>query len=297
MPHRIPAGTPSSVAIFLAFMSAVMYGVSDYVGGRASRRSPATAVALMAELVIFAACIVVIPLFESADITGRAVWWGLAAGVTSSLGVVGLYIALARGNMTVVAPVTGVVAAVVPVVTGIMLGERPSGIAIAGIVLATVAVALIGGISGLFSGRSRSNVDAGTVMLAIAVGFAFGLLFVAYDRSGDDTGQWPLLFARFSALPVLVVAYAIQSRGARPRLGRELVLPATVVGLLIAGSNACYLISTRKGLLSVVAVVVAMYPASTICLAAVVDGERATRSQLSGMALAVASLVMVTIGS
>src|SRR5580765_8596010 len=83
MPHRIPAGTPSSVAIFLAFMSAVMYGVSDYVGGRASRRSPATAVALMAELVIFAACIVVIPLFESADITGRAVWWGLAAGVTS----------------------------------------------------------------------------------------------------------------------------------------------------------------------------------------------------------------------
>ena len=54
------------------------------------------------------------PLIESDGPTSRAIWWGFAAGVTTSIGVVGLYVALARGNMTVVAPVTGLVAAIVP---------------------------------------------------------------------------------------------------------------------------------------------------------------------------------------
>jgi drug/metabolite transporter (DMT)-like permease len=286
------------MAIALAFVSAVLYGVSDYVGGRASRRSPATAVALLAEVVVFTLCIVIVPLIESDGPTSRAIWWGLAAGVTSSVGVVGLYVALARGNMTVVAPITGLVAALVPVAVGIATGDRPSPLAVVGIVAAVTAVALIGGIAGMFAGDdSKPVVDAGTVALALGVGFSFGLLFVALDRSGDDAGQWPLLFARFTALPVLVVASLVQFRASRPSLNRQLVLPAAVVGVLIAGSNASYLISTRHGLLSVVAVVVAMYPASTIVLASVIDGERAGRSQLAGMALAAGALVMITTGS
>ena len=105
------------------------------------------------------------------------------------------------------------------------------------------------------------------------------------------------LFARFTALPVLVLAALVQFRRRRPRLERRLVLPAATVGILIAASNATYLISTREGLLSVVAVVVAMYPASTIVLAAMIDGERATRAQFVGMALAAGALVMITAGS
>jgi hypothetical protein len=88
MPHRTATASPAPprgrpdwytipVAIALAFVSAVLYGVSDYVGGRASRRSPATAVALVAELVVFAVCIVVVPLIESDGPTSRAIWWGL----------------------------------------------------------------------------------------------------------------------------------------------------------------------------------------------------------------------------
>jgi drug/metabolite transporter (DMT)-like permease len=285
------------MAVALALVSAVLYGVSDYVGGRASRRSPATAVALVAELVVFTLCIVIIPLIESDGPTSRAIWWGLAAGVTSTVGVVGLYVALARGNMTVVAPVTGIVAAIVPVAVGIATGDRPSPLAVAGIVSAVVAVALIGGIAGMFAGSAGPSVDLGTVAMALGVGFSFGLLFVSLDRTGDDAGQWPLLFARFTALPLLIVAALFQFRRKRPAFGRQLVVPAVIVGVLIALSNASYLISTRKGLLSVVAVVVAMYPASTIVLAALIDGERATRSQVVGMALAAGALVMITTGS
>jgi hypothetical protein len=285
------------VPIALAFVSAMLYGASDYIGGRTSRRSPATAVALGAELVQFALCIVVVPLIESDGPTSRAVWWGLGAGATSTIGVIGLYAALARGNMTMVAPITGVVAAIVPVAVGVLTGDRPSALAIAGIVAAVVAVALIGGVAGMFSGGRKPVIDPGTVALALGVGFSFGLLFVSLDRAGDDSGQWPLLFARFTALPVLLLVALVQFRHSRPSVGRGLVVPAVVIGVLIAGSNATYLISTREGLLSVVAVVVAMYPASTIVLASWVDGERASGAQLAGMALAAAALVMITTGS
>lgn len=286
------------MAIALALISAVMYGVSDFVGGRASRRLPATAVALAGELVILVVCLLTIPLIESGNPTSDAVWWGLLAGATGSIAIVGLYVALARGNMTVVAPVTGIVAAVVPVFVGIGLGERPSAIAVVGIVLAVVAVALIGGIVELLApSEPRPVISAGTIVIAAAVGFGFGLLFVALAQTDDDSGLWPLMFARFTGVPVLVIAYAVQRRGSSRPSGRDLAIPGIAIGLLIAGSNVSYLVATREGLLSVVAVVVAMYPASTILLAALIDGERATRWQLAGMGLAAAALVMITTGS
>jgi drug/metabolite transporter (DMT)-like permease len=256
-------------------------------------------VAFGSEVVLFVVCIIVVPLLETDAPPGDAIWWGLVAGVAGSLGIVGLYVALARGNMTVVAPVTGVVAAVVPVAVGVLTGERPSLLAVAGIVITVVAVALIGGLAGMFGRHSaRPAIHPQTVMIAIGVGFAFGLLFAALAQTDSDSGQWPLLFARFTSLPVLAVAFTIQVGRQNPlAFGSALILPAAVIGLLIAGSNVTYLVSTREGLLSVVAVVVAMYPASTILLASVIDGERATRWQLAGMALAAAALVMITIGS
>jgi drug/metabolite transporter (DMT)-like permease len=287
-----------AVAIALALISAVMYGVSDFVGGRASRRHPATAVALAGELVILLVCLACVPLVESSEPTAEALWWGLVAGATSSVAIVGLYVALARGNMTVVAPVTGIVAAVVPVIAGVAMGERPSALAVVGIVVAIVAVGLIGGVAELLgSSGSRPAIAAGTVLLAAAVGFGFGLLFIALAQPGEDTGLWPLLFARFTGVPVLVVAYWMQRRRTTEPISRGLIVPGAVIGLLIAGSNVSYLLSTREGLLSIVAVVVAMYPASTICLASVIDGERATRWQITGMATAVVALVMITSAS
>ncbi|MGE3194856.1 MAG: EamA family transporter, partial [Microbacteriaceae bacterium] len=139
------------MAIVFSLVSALMYGVSDFVGGRASRRVAPVAVALVAEVAMLPIALVVIPLVEDAGPPSSAAVWGVVAGLSGSVGVVGLYIALARGNMTVVAPVTGVVAAIVPVLTGVVLGERPGPAAVVGIVLAIAAVALIGGVAHLLA--------------------------------------------------------------------------------------------------------------------------------------------------
>ena len=276
----------------LALGSALVYGVSDYVGGRVSRRSAPVVIALVAEVSLFMVMLVVVPLVETSTPSDAAVWWGVAGGLAGSSGVLGLYIALARGNMTVVAPITGVVAAALPVIVGVALGERPTGLSSAGIVAALVAVLLIGGIVGV------SHVDVSTVVLAAVVGAAFGMLFVAYSRTGDDAGLWPLLTARFGATPLLVVAFVVMRRGRRSvRWERTAALPGVVIGLLIGVANGLYLLAARRGMLSVVAVLVALYPASTVALASVLDGERASRSQLAGMGLAVAAVTMITLGA
>jgi drug/metabolite transporter (DMT)-like permease len=294
------------VAIVLALASAIMYGTSDYLGGRASRRVAPVALALFAEAVILPLCLVVIPLIEDDAAPRSAVVWGLLAGFMGSVAVIGLYVALARGNMTVVAPITGVVSAVVPVIVGIATGERPGAVALGGIVVAMVAVALVGGLARAFGGRvSHPVISPGTLALAVAVGVGFGLLFVAFSRTGEDSGLWSLLFARFTGLPVLMLAYVLYRRGAFNRAGeampavpidRALVLPGLTVGTLVVLGNGTYVLSTREDLLSVVAVVVSMYPAATVGWAALLDGERAARSQVVGMVLAAGALAMITLG-
>jgi drug/metabolite transporter (DMT)-like permease len=281
-----------SVAMLLALGSALVYGVSDYVGGRASRRSAPVVVALLAEVSLLALMLVVVPLVERSAPSDAAVWWGVAGGLAGSAGVLGLYVALARGNMTVVAPITGVVAAALPVIVGVALGERPGGLAAVGILAALIAVLLIGGIVG------ASHVEVSTVLLAAVVGAAFGMLFVAYSRTGDDAGLWPLLSARFGATPLLIVAFVVmRRRGQSVRFERSAVGPGVIIGVLIGLANGLYLLAARRGMLSVVAVLVALYPASTVALASVLDGERASRSQSVGMVLAVAAVTMITVGA
>jgi len=280
------------MVIVLALGSAVVYGISDYVGGRASRHRSPIVIALAAELVILAITAVVVPVVGQSGPTESAVWWGIVGGIAGSGGVLGLYACLSRGNMTVVAPVTGIVAALVPVAVGVGLGERPGVTASVGIVLAIVAVALIGGIVGV----GHQPVAARTVLAACGVGSGFGLLFVAYSRTGEDAGLWPLLMSRAGATPLLVGAFVLaRRRGDVSLAGVNVVLPGVTIGVLVLAANGLYLVAARDGLLSVVAVLVALYPASTVALAAWLDHERPSRWQGAGMVAAAIAVTLITV--
>ncbi len=282
------------MAIALALISAVFYGVSDYVGGRTSRKFPAVLVTLVAELWLLGVLLVAVPLYESDGPTDRAMAWGLVGGFAGSLGLIGLYAALARGNMTVVAPVTGVVAAIVPVAVGFATGERPGTVAVVGIIGAIVAVALIGGLLGI----AGQHIAVRTIWLAIGVGCAFGTMFVAYARAGDDAGLWPLLFSRFAGLPLVCVAFVWHRRRSDTFvIGRGVLLPGVFVGAFVLIAHGAYLIAAREGLLTIVAAIGSMYPASTIVLASTLDGERASRSQFAGMLVAAGAVIAITLGS
>ncbi len=217
--------------------------------------------------------------------------WSIGAGLTSITAVASFYYALANGAMTIVAPITAVVSAIVPVAVGMATGERPAPLALIGVAVALVAVALISGVTR----RAERVTPPQIVGLAVIAGVGFGLLFVFLDRTSDASGFWPLLIGQVTALPIVVIAVVV-TRVAVKSVGRAGLLAAAAGGLGVL-ANVSYLLATREGLLSLVAVITSMYPASTVVLATVLDHERLSRPQAVGLGLAVAALGMVAVGA
>ena len=276
--------------ILLALTSALVYGVADYCGGRASRFQPSAIVTLVGQMVSL------VLVFGITLVIGTAVpdvgtfGWGIVGGSAGAVGLASLYHAFANGSMTVVAPISAVVGAVLPLTVGLIDGERPEPIAYFGIAAAVVAVALV---SGAIGERDRPT-PMPIIGFAVLAGFGFGVLFVALDRTDPDSGLWPLVAARATSVPMLFVICMVL--GARVGDKRSVLGLAVIAGFLDMAANLAYLEAVRGGMLSVVAVVSSLYPASTVALAFVFDRERMNRWQGVGMGLAGLALVMVTLG-
>jgi uncharacterized membrane protein len=199
--------------------------------------------------------------------------------------------------MSVVAPITAVEAAGVPVVWGLASGERPPTVAIAGVVVALVAVVLVAGYE---PARSRGDDDRVPLLRrpgvadALVAGVAFGLFFILLDKTSDDAGLWPLVGARATSLALLGGLVLARRHKLEATRGTRSAIAAA--GLLDVAANLLYLLSTREGLLSIVAVLTSLYPASTVLLARVFLGERIGRLQLAGLGAAVAGVVMMAAG-
>jgi drug/metabolite transporter (DMT)-like permease len=277
--------------ILLAACSALVYGIADYCGGRASRSHPSTVVTVVGQAVSLVLIVAAVAVMGTPSPAAGAWWWGGSAGAAGAIGLAALYFGLAQGTMTVVAPIAAVVGAVLPVVVGLSSGERPNLLGYAGMVIAVLAVALVSGVVGA---AHAGPVPRAAIAAAVVAGTGFGLLFVLLDRAPGDSGLWPLVAARVVSVPLLLVA--VVATRVRPGAARGLLAYAVLAGALDMAANVLYLEAVRGGLLSLVAVVSSLYPASTVVLAYGVDGERFSRSQAVGMALAAAALVLVTLG-
>ena len=277
------------MSVLLALGSALVYGVGDYFGGRASRSQPSVAVTAIGQtvsLVLVAAAVLVM----GTGVPDAATWWWSAGGgMLGALGITGLYHGFAHGDVSVVAPTSAVIGAALPVVVGLSLGERPTVLALVGIAVAVAAVALVSGAIG----KHQHNTPPRIIALAIVVGACFGLLYVAFDQTDPDSGMWPLLIARFASVPMLVtIGAAARIRPVRDRPSLQL---SVVSGVFDMGANALYLLAVRGGLLAVVSAVAALYPATTVALAFGIDKERVTRWQGIGLVAAAAALALVSL--
>lgn len=283
------------MSVLVALLSAAAYGVADFCGGTASRRAPALSVLLLSTPVGLACLLLVAP-FGPHDLSTAAWAWGAAAGVAGATGVPLLYRGLAVGPMSVVAPLTAVTSAAVPVASGVLLGERPGPLAYVGVVLAVAAVALVSRSTGSVDAESPASPRRGWglgVALALLAGAAFGAFFVLVDAAPAEAGAWPLVAARATAWVItaaVALAVAQLHMPARPVLGL-----AIAAGALDGLANALFLVAVRGGLLSLVSVIVALYPASTVLLARAVHSERLARLQTAGLGLAAASVALLAV--
>lgn len=212
----------------------------------------------------------------------------VAAGITGVLGILALYTGLAVGRMGVVAPVTGVIAASLPVAIGIVREGLPAGSVVVGIGLALVAVVLVSRVPGATG--SRSGVEFG-----IAAGLGIGLfnILVAGLPAGEVFG--PLVVFKLTSAAVIGLIVVV---GRRPwRVGRPSLPVALAVGVADMGGNGLYVLATQAGRLDVAATLSSLYPVTTVLLAIVLLGERLSRSHAIGIVAAGAAIALITSGT
>lgn len=294
------------MSIALALGAALVFGGADFLGGLAARRRAALAVAFATQAAGLALLLVAIPLLPTAVFTRTDLALGAFGGLFGATGVVLLFRCLARGPMSVVAPLTALAAAGLPVVAGLLQGERPGVSALAGIGIALVAVALITRegddtpvpvLADDGHPIEPSPVRAGlpVIVSALVAGAMFGLFFVCLHGTGDDAGLHPLLAARMASVPLLGLLVATRGDGLRSALtGRGLTI-VIVSGVLDMTANILFLVALRHGMLAVVSAITGLYPAGTVLLAQTVLSERLRRPQVVGLGVAAVAAVLVAV--
>jgi drug/metabolite transporter (DMT)-like permease len=274
--------------IVLAAVSAVAFGTADFSGGKASRRADPIAVTVVSQLLSVPLLIALVLLVPGTP-TPADLAWGLVAGVAGAAGVMLLYRALAGGMMAVVAPVTAITAAVVPIIAGLLTARWPGTLALCGAGLAVLSIALVS----LGEGGTRGGVSTRLVGLALAAGALFGFFFALLGQADPDAGMWPVAAVRVSSIAFGLALAA--GTGVRLRLSRRVLGWAAAAGLLDSAANGLFLAAANRGHLSIVAAVAALYPASTVLLALAVDRERLRPVQVAGLGFAAGALVLASL--
>ena len=206
------------LAILLALGAALGYGGSDFVAGWLSRKSHYARVGLLSQLTAAAGCVAVAALVGGTS-SSVALGWGAFAGLGGGFGTLALYRGLGRGRMNVVAPLSGVLAAGLPALVGLALGERPSAAAMVGLVLALPAVWLTSSIDAAVDSSDPATTRA-SVVDGILAGIGFAVLFVGLQRGGRGGGLWPSAASQVvSALPMLGLYAWKRASGGRSALG------------------------------------------------------------------------------
>lgn len=284
------------LAIVVGLASALTYGVADFFGGLAAKRTAAvvvTALAAVVGLLTMLPFAFLVPARLSVD----AFLWGGLSGITGAAAIFFLYAALAIGPMSILSPLTAVLSAIVPMAWGLIIGERLPWwgyLALGGVL---VAIVLVGFVPEKGAVRPRPR----GILFATVSGVLIGAFFILVDRAPDDSGLFPLVANRSVSgaillVVLLVLAILARRRGVPAFPGLRSALPLIVAcGIADALANVLILVGLRMGDLTVMSVLAALYPAGTIALAALVLRERIAPVQWAGLALALISAAVLAI--
>jgi uncharacterized membrane protein len=275
------------LAILYGLASAVSWGAGDFCGGVATRRSNAVVVVAIAHVMGGGLLMALALMLGESMPPPSILLLGAAGGFFGGVGVLALYRGLASGRMGVVAPVSAVVTAILPVIVGAFTEGLPSVFQMAGFGIALVAVWLLSG------GGPGLSVRTDELRWALIAGVGFGLFFIFVDRAVDAAVLWPLVAAR-AASTILAVGIVLLRRQAAP-VGRGTIAMIVLSGISDAGGNGFFALATRTGRLDISAVVSSLFPAGTVFLAWLFLKERLDRRQWVGVAAALVSLVLIAV--
>jgi drug/metabolite transporter (DMT)-like permease len=284
------------MAAVLALLSSVLWGSADFLGGTISRRHQAALVVGTSQAAgLLAIAVVAVAAGALGDDPGYLPW-AVLSGVAGVVGLVSFYAALAAGTMGVVAPIAAAGAAL-PVLAGLVSGERPGPVALSGAVTALAGVVAAAGPE---LGRDALGGRRRAVGLAVIAALLFGIEISSLAHGSADSVTTTLVGMRLSALACTALALTPTRRPGRHRLpdprpsGRD--LPGLLaLGALDVGATLAYALAARAGLVSLVAVLASCYPAVTVLLAHRLHGERLRPVQIGGIAAVLVGAALIAL--
>lgn len=290
------------MAFVLGLLTALGFGAGDFFGGLASRRIPALVVACYSQFLATGALLLIAIPF--AGLPGsQALIWGGASGLALALGLLAYYRGLAEGSMGLVAAITGVISALVPLAVGLALGERPGLLALVGIAAIVVAIGMISGGARKASPRRLDQPVRGLIALArgqhpikgllnaVIAGICFGLVFVFLDQAQAGSPLWPVVAT--SAVGAVTLALVMLILRPARGMSRSTFVLLAMAGLFQAAATLAFVVAVRMGLLSIIAVAGALSPAPTALMARWFQAERMSRVQLAGFVFALLGIVLI----
>jgi len=276
----------------LSIGTATLFGIGDFLGGFASKRESALAVTANAHVVGFVMFTLGLLFFPPTAFTSADVALGVVSGVSGGMGVGALYAALARGRMSIVAPVTAALSGSLPALYDFVRGTDVGATGIAGLVLALVATIIVSASSGEAE-EGQQGMPLSALGLSLLAGFSFSIGFIAFSMTAPESGLVPLASARLTSMLLFgLLAYVTQ---------RRVIVDPTVrfqtfgAGLTDATANVTMITAIRIGPLAVASVLGSLYPVVTILLARGVLGEKLRPIQWVGVMLALAAVLLTAL--
>jgi drug/metabolite transporter (DMT)-like permease len=283
------------VSLLLAFLSAVSWSASDYLGGLHSKDRHFATVTIAREICGIAFFAIAIAC-TGGELTLRDFFISFGVGLLAGVALPVFFGALASGRMALVAPVAGSIGAIVPIVVGILSGERPSVLQACGLGLAVAAIAFVS-IEHVDDGENglKRQVPRREVLKAAFCGVAFGIFYTGMHHTSEDSGLWPPFFVCFGVLATLLVWGVVRNPSTIRGVNVRALRVCGIGGVLDAIAASLYVIATRDGFLSITAAVASLYPVGTALLARVRLKEHLHGVNIAGLVLCAASLAFIAI--
>jgi uncharacterized membrane protein len=275
-------------AIMFGLLSAITYGAADFTGGITSRRANSYAVVIWADILAMPIIATAAWLVGDSFPSMRGVWFSLACGLFGGVGILLLYRSFAEGKMSIAAPVSALMAGILPVLVGAFTQGLPSMLVITGMAVALAAIWLVAREEG-----SALQFNWENVRLPLIAGVLFGMFFVLMHEVSSESILWPIFLLRLSAVAILVLIASTIRQPMNPPFRQWYFL--LMISVFDVAGNMFFILANRVGRLDVAAVLASLYPGATVLLAWVFLKEHISRSQWTGVLLAMVAIALIAL--
>ena len=270
---------------FLALAAAVLAGTGDFFGGKATKKTNVVSVMAISHFLGLIIILILAPLMAD-EFTSKDFFLGVLASSFGLCGLTLLYRGLAKGPMAIVAPITAVACATLPVIWGLLSGEKLSELQIVGVFVGLLAIFLVSWTPG-----ERKAIKGSLVLEALVAGLSFGAFFIVIDGTSESTAPWPVVGSRVFSVLVIFLFVIIGRKNIKPEQNSTPFIVGA--GFFDTLANVVLLAALNKGLLSLVSVLASFYPAVTVLLARFFLKEMMLKNQIIGLAFGLTSIALL----